>query len=155
MHSEDDVPRFLKLVNEDGRLNYRARPFGCRLVLLSPSSSLTVGEAIKAGESWVMEEVDCVSSSSGRTTNKDKLHLSGDSGNTIVRPWNNVFIPDTISRLQKGYPCSDLQAMEGKAESEKPRTSAFSLCPALPVSSTPNTKATHTSHGKAGALRKC
>ncbi|GAB4831967.1 hypothetical protein Ancab_005984 [Ancistrocladus abbreviatus] len=45
--------------------------------------------------------------------------------------------------------------MEGKVENEKPRTSAFSLCPAQPVSPTPNTKVAHTSHGKAGALRKC
>ncbi|GAB4846452.1 hypothetical protein Ancab_025457 [Ancistrocladus abbreviatus] len=103
----------------------------------------------------VSEEVDCLSSSSGRTTNKDKLHLSGDSGNTTVRPWTNVFILDTISRSQKGYPRTNLQAMERKVENEKPGTSAFSICPAPPVSPTPNTKVAHASHGKAGALRKC
>ncbi|GAB4851996.1 hypothetical protein Ancab_016187 [Ancistrocladus abbreviatus] len=103
----------------------------------------------------VSEEVDSLSSSSGRTTNKDKVHLSIDSGNTIVRPWTNSFIPDTINKSQNGYLHTALQATDGKAENEKPRTSAFSPCLVLAVSPTPNTKAAHPSRGKAGASRKC
>ncbi|GAB4842510.1 hypothetical protein Ancab_012484 [Ancistrocladus abbreviatus] len=144
MHSEDDVLRFLKMVNEEGRLNCRARPSGCRLVLLSPTSTLKV-----------LEEVDSLSSSFGRTTYKDKVNLSVDPGNTTVHHKPNSFIPDTTSRSQNGYLRPTLQATDGKAENEKPGTSAFSMCLALDISLSPNTKAAHPSHGKAGASRKC
>ncbi|GAB4846403.1 hypothetical protein Ancab_025408 [Ancistrocladus abbreviatus] len=103
----------------------------------------------------VSEEVDSLLSSSYHTTNKDKVHLSADFGNTTVCHRTNSFIPYTINRSQNGYLHTALQATDGKAENEKPGTSAFSLHQVLVVSPSPNTKVAHPSHGKVGASRKC
>ncbi|GAB4834749.1 hypothetical protein Ancab_033014 [Ancistrocladus abbreviatus] len=53
MHSEDDVPRFIKMINEEGRLKCLARPIKCISVLMSPSSTLKVEEALKDGKGWL------------------------------------------------------------------------------------------------------
>ncbi|GAB4832098.1 hypothetical protein Ancab_006118 [Ancistrocladus abbreviatus] len=103
----------------------------------------------------VSEEEESLSSSSDRSTNKDKVHLSVDFGKTIDSHGTNFFIPNTIERLQNGYLGTALQARDGKTENEEPENSAFSLHPAPDVSPSHYTKAAQSLQGKARASERC
>ncbi|GAB4840366.1 hypothetical protein Ancab_021132 [Ancistrocladus abbreviatus] len=163
LYSEDDVPRFLKLgilIQLDDNTRSQGSFEIARMLISTPLPEPIFGCVhIKADDDLfliqISEEVDYLSSSSGRTTNNYKVHLSVDSGNTVVHPWTNSFIPDTNCRSQKGYLHSELQATYGKAENEKPGTSACSLCLVPAVSPTPNTKAAYPAHNKVEVPGKC
>ncbi|GAB4853986.1 hypothetical protein Ancab_039251 [Ancistrocladus abbreviatus] len=125
MHFEDDVPRFIKMINEERRFKCLARPIGYRSVLISPSFTLKVGEALKVGQGWlhrwcsfirpwkrtevnddlflikITEEIESPLSFFGYNINKDKLHLSDDSSRTTDCHGTNSFILDSVDRARK------------------------------------------------------